>query len=188
MTAQFSKYLLFSLAGFVAVAGTAVEDDRPKPIPLGYSPQPVPVRYLATAPGRHPVAVFKMLVERSNFGDNVEIAELIQEHGLVPPHVHQSDEIFHVLEGELIITVQRPGDMTTPKQYCLKPGMTGVVKKGDLTTHRVVTPVMRAMVTWAPGGEADHMIRRAGFQSLPYHPDRPNPFHELLETPAVKSP
>lgn len=173
---------LFLMA--ITVLTVTASDNNAKTQPnrfrLDYNPQPVPVRYLTTRPGRHPVAVFKMLVERSNFRDNVEIAELIQEEGTVPPHTHRSDEIFHVLEGELIITVKKKGDPGDPKEIHLRPGMTGTIAKGDVTTHKVVTPHMRAMVIWAPGGEADHMLR-VGFQSRPYIEGEPNPFHELLE-------
>jgi len=100
--------------------------------------------------------VIKVLVEASNLGSaDVEVAEITFQAGSVPerPHTHAAIEIFYVLEGQLVHVVN--GDATT-----LDPGMVGIVRPGDDVIHQVPgdDPV-RALVIWAPGGEADRIAK-----------------------------
>jgi hypothetical protein len=42
----------------------------------------------------------------------------------------------------------------------LEPGMVGVVKQGDTVAHQVASTVpVRAVLVWAPGGEADRLAQ-----------------------------
>ena len=67
-------------------------------------------------------------------------------------HAHGVTEIFYVLEGALEHVVN--GDSHT-----LAPGMLGSVKPPDRVNHRVAPngPPARALVIWAPGGEAERI-------------------------------
>lgn len=100
-----------------------------------------------------PGVKIKMLVEASNFGSaEVEVAELTlsQSSG---EHRHTSHEILYVLDGVL-------DHVVNGETHRLEPGMVGVVKEGDVVVHRVVstTPV-KALLVWAPGGEADRLAK-----------------------------
>lgn len=96
----------------------------------------------------------RMLVEASNLGSgDVEIGEITFPAGSNPqrPHTHGSIEIFYVLEGRLDHVVDG-------ESHLLDPGMVGIVRPGSEVMHRVPgdEPV-RALVIWAPGGEADRI-------------------------------
>lgn len=99
----------------------------------------------------------KMLVEASNLGSGqVELGEITfpaNAEREPAPHRHDSIEIFYVLSGVLGHEV----DGTTHR---LEPGMVGIVRPEDEVVHRVLSegPV-RALVVWAPGGEADRLAR-----------------------------
>ncbi len=97
----------------------------------------------------------KMLVEASNLGGaEVELGEITFPAGSGATgrgHTHTAVEVFYILSGELHHVVN---DTT----YVLQPGMVGIVRPGDRVIHRVPsdTPV-RALVIWAPGGEAERL-------------------------------
>ena len=100
----------------------------------------------------------KMLVERSNLGGSeVELGEIVFPVGAGTSgggHVHTRVEVFYILEGRL-------DHVVNGASHLLDPGMVGIVRPGDEVIHRVASEVpVRALVIWAPGGEAD---RIAGF-------------------------
>jgi quercetin dioxygenase-like cupin family protein len=70
-------------------------------------------------------------------------------------HPHGVTEIFYVLEGRLEHVVN--GESTI-----LEPGMLGHVKPPDLVNHITDPdgPPTRALVMWAPGGEAARITSR----------------------------
>lgn len=67
-------------------------------------------------------------------------------------HPHGVTEIFYVLEGEL-------EHIVNGESHVLTPGMLGYVKPPDVVNHRVGSagPAARALVIWAPGGEAERI-------------------------------
>lgn len=69
-------------------------------------------------------------------------------------HVHGSTEVFYVLAGELEHVVNG-------RSMLLKPGMVGFVKPPDTVRHKTGPggPV-KALVIWAPGGEAARIVSR----------------------------
>lgn len=100
----------------------------------------------------------KMLVEKSNLGgEEVEIGEITFPVGAGQSgrgHTHGRIEIFYILAGRL-------DHIVNAESHLLTPGMVGIVRPGDEVIHRVVSDVpVKALVIWAPGGEAD---RIAGF-------------------------
>ncbi|MFQ5747672.1 MAG: cupin domain-containing protein [Gemmatimonadota bacterium] len=105
----------------------------------------------------------KLLLEPSNLGGTeMEMGEIT-----FPPgsgmrggdHRHGSVEIFYILEGEL-------DHIVNGVSHRLTPGMVGVVRPGDVVVHRVEGPrAVRALVIWAPGGEAARIARF--FESRP---------------------
>lgn len=111
----------------------------------------------------------KMLVESSNLGgDEVEIGEVtfpVAAQG--GDHVHGSHEIFYVLSGVLEHVVNG-------EAHRLEPGMIGIVRQGDTVAHRVASeePV-KALVIWAPGGEAERLSRF--MDSRPVEAERTEP-------------
>lgn len=104
----------------------------------------------------------KMLVEATNLGSSeLEIGEITFPAGSAPRrgHHHTSIEIFYVLSGELEHVVNG-------ESHLLTPGMVGIVRPGDEVIHRVPgNEPVRALVIWAPGGEADRIA--PGFDQRP---------------------
>ncbi|MDH5805801.1 MAG: cupin domain-containing protein [Gemmatimonadota bacterium] len=97
-----------------------------------------------------------MLVERANLGGReVEVGEIIFPVGSgssgAGGHAHGAVEIFYVLEGALNHIVNGEATMLTA-------GMVGIVRPGDEVVHQVTSDIpVRALVIWAPGGEADRL-------------------------------
>ena len=95
--------------------------------------------------------MLEMLLDESNLGGaEVEVAILTFQPGSESvAHVHQSTEIFYVLEGQL-------EHIVNGKSYILDPGMMGWVRAPDRVTHKVSEDAgpTRVLVIWAPGGEA----------------------------------
>jgi quercetin dioxygenase-like cupin family protein len=102
-----------------------------------------------------PGIAIKVLVEAASFGSSeVEVAELRLDPGSSgADHRHGSHEIIVMLEGAM-------DHMVNGETHRLEPGMVGIVRQGDTVAHRVVseTPV-RAILVWAPGGEAERLGR-----------------------------
>ncbi len=97
----------------------------------------------------------KMLVEGSNLGGReVEIGEITFPVGSGQSrrgHTHGAVEIFYILSGRL-------DHIVNDTSHVLEPGMVGIVRPGDTVVHRVVSDVpVKALVIWAPGGEADRI-------------------------------
>jgi quercetin dioxygenase-like cupin family protein len=92
----------------------------------------------------------KILVEASNLGSGeVELAEISFPGGSQGgAHRHGAIEILYVLSG-------RMDHVVNGVSHVLEPGMIGIVRPQDDVAHRVLSaePV-RAIVVWAPGGEA----------------------------------
>ena len=97
----------------------------------------------------------KMLVERANLGGGeVEVGEITFPVGSGQSrrsHTHGAVEIFYILDGQL-------DHIVNDTSHVLDPGMVGIVRPGDGVVHRVLSDVpVRALVIWAPGGEADRI-------------------------------
>ncbi|MGD9722896.1 MAG: cupin domain-containing protein [Pirellulales bacterium] len=138
----------------LAVAGFAADH-----APSGkYSPSGPATRWLDGPSG----VTIKMLVEPSNLGGTeVEIGEITFPAGYKksPAHGHAHVEMFYVLSGKL-------GHEVDGKLHVIEPGMVGIVRPGDRVVHSVQSdePV-RALVIWAPAGEADALVKSGVFKS-----------------------
>lgn len=100
--------------------------------------------------------VIKVLVEASNLGGSeLDLGEITFPVGprAERGHRHGSIEIFYVLSGQL-------DHIVNGQSHVLDPGMVGIVRAGDEVIHHVLSsePV-RALVIWAPGGEAERVSR-----------------------------
>jgi quercetin dioxygenase-like cupin family protein len=98
----------------------------------------------------------RMLLEEANLGGNeVEIGEITFPPGVNSgEHLHGATEIFYVLSGELEHVVDG-------KSHLLKPGMLGFVRPPAKVNHIVNSKEpTRALVIWAPGGEAHRIVDR----------------------------
>jgi mannose-6-phosphate isomerase-like protein (cupin superfamily) len=110
----------------------------------------------------------KMLVEAANLGGaEVELGEITFPVGSGAnrrSHTHGRVEIFYILSGRL-------DHIVNERSHVLEPGMVGIVRPGDGVVHRVQgdEPV-RALVIWAPGGEADRIA--PFFEERPLDPPR----------------
>ena len=93
----------------------------------------------------------EMLLDESNLGGaEVEVGILTFQPGSESvAHVHQSAEVFYVLEGQL-------EHIVNGQSYMLDPGMVGWVRAPDRVTHKASEDAgaTRVLVIWAPGGEA----------------------------------
>jgi quercetin dioxygenase-like cupin family protein len=111
-----------------------------------------------------PGVAIKVLVEAANAGGGeVEVAELtLQPASSAVNHLHGSHEILYIVEGVL-------DHVVNGETHRLEPGMVGIVRQGDTVAHKVVstTPV-RAVIVWAPGGEADRLAKL--FKARPVEP------------------
>lgn len=107
----------------------------------------------------------KVLVESTNLGGTeVDIGEITFPPGPAPAsgHRHGAVEIFYVLSGRL-------DHIVNGESHVLDPGMVAIVRAGDEVIHHVVSeePV-RALVIWAPGGEAARLAQF--FEQIPIPP------------------
>ena len=96
-----------------------------------------------------------LLDERNLGGKEVEVGEITFPPGTNSgAHPHGATEIFYVLSGELEHVVNG-------ESHLLKPGMVGFVRPPDQVNHIVPgkEPV-KALVIWAPGGEAQKIVGR----------------------------
>jgi len=108
-------------------------------------------------------AQIKMLVDQELLPEGeVEVGVLYLPVGYMNSggHQHGSTEVFYVIEGRLI-------HVLNGEKHVLEPGTVGIVRKGDTIDHGVEGDVpVKALVIWAPGGEADRLIEM-GFKSAP---------------------
>ncbi len=98
----------------------------------------------------------KVLVEAANLGGTeLDLGEITFPAGPAPNrgHGHAAIEIFYILSGQL-------NHVVNGESHILDPGMVGIVRPGDDVIHHVTSdePV-RALVIWAPGGEADRLAQ-----------------------------
>ncbi len=97
----------------------------------------------------------RMLLDETNLGGTeIEIGEITFAPGTNSgSHPHGSTEIFYVLSGEL-------EHIVNGESHLLKPGMLGFVRPPDEVNHVVPgdAPV-KALVIWAPGGEAGRVLQ-----------------------------
>ena len=139
------RVLLLSAVTVCSLAATAAAQ------PPEYQKSVSGTRLLKGAGG----LVIKMLVEESNLGGSeLEVGEITFPAGSQGgEHLHQSIEVFYVLSGVM-------GHVVNGESHRLEPGMVGIVRPGDRVAHKVLsdTPV-RAVVIWAPGGEASRIAR-----------------------------
>jgi quercetin dioxygenase-like cupin family protein len=147
--------------GGSAVPATALaqEADARDESRVEYARSTAGTRWLESERG----TTIKLLVEAANLGGSeVEIGEITFPGGPRPAgqgHLHGSIEIFYVLSGEM-------NHVVNGESHLLKPGMVGIVRPGDRVAHGVnSTDPVRALVVWAPGGEADRIA--------PYFDQRP---------------
>ena len=68
-------------------------------------------------------------------------------------HVHGATETFYLLEGELEHIVNGQGEKLTA-------GMIGTVRPPDKVRHKTGPGGARALVIWAPAGEAARIAAR----------------------------
>jgi quercetin dioxygenase-like cupin family protein len=112
---------------------------------------PQPASYVS--PGG---TTLRILLDKAALGGGeVEVGEITFQPGADSgDHVHGATEIFYVLSGELEHVVNG-------KSVTLGPGMIGHVRPPDNVRHRVPgkAPV-KALVIWAPGGEAERITSR----------------------------
>ena len=106
----------------------------------------------------------RLLLDASNLGSSeLEVAEITFPVGTDPAsgHRHGATEIFYVVEGVL-------GHVVNDEAHRLEPGMVGVVKPGDMVTHRVLSDVpVKALVLWLPGGEANRIAPYERWTPIP---------------------
>ena len=98
----------------------------------------------------------RMLLEEANLGGKeVEIGEITFPPGVNSgEHLHGATEIFYMLSGELEHVVDG-------KSHLLKPGMLGFVRPPAKVNHIVSgKEPTKALVIWAPGGEAHRIVDR----------------------------
>jgi quercetin dioxygenase-like cupin family protein len=129
-------------------------------LPAGYLPAQETASYSISGKGTRILEgagglTIKMLVEGTNLGgDEVEVGE-ITFPGLSPGggHVHETNEIFYVLSGKM-------EHIVNGESAILEPGMVGIVRKGDTVSHKILSEEpCKALVIWAPGGEADRLAQ-----------------------------
>lgn len=141
-----------SLVYYVAFAGAmgAVAPSASAQADAGYARSSSGTRHLTFPNGTS----IKLLLEAANLGSNeLEVAEITFAPGAAPTagHRHGAIEIFYVVEGVL-------GHVVNGVEHRLEAGMLGVVKPGDSVIHRVLsTGPVKAVVIWAPGGEASRI-------------------------------
>jgi quercetin dioxygenase-like cupin family protein len=97
----------------------------------------------------------RMLVGAAELGGaEVEVGEITFVAGADSgEHVHGSTEIFYVLAGELEHVVNG-------RSSVLKPGTVGFVRPPDRVRHKTGSGGAKALVIWAPGGEAARITSR----------------------------
>ena len=140
---------LLSSVSFILIAGLgcAAESDRPASATSSIARGEVYQNASGTK--------LRILTDRTAFGgDELEIGEIT----FVPnsdsgDHVHGATETFYVLEGELEHVVNG-------KSVKLTAGMIGMVRPPDKVRHKTGPKGARALVIWAPAGEAARIASR----------------------------
>ncbi|GBD32679.1 hypothetical protein HRbin33_01653 [bacterium HR33] len=115
--------------------------------------------------GREGGIQIRVLVEAGTLGGSeAELAEVVfpvAGDRDVAPHTHGRVEVIYLLSGEIDHVVEG-------RTHRLRPGMVGIVRPGERVVHRVVSSEpARALIVWAPAGEADRIASRLGERPLP---------------------
>ena len=136
------KLLLHTIVSIVCIS-TALGADSDRP-----ASAPAPVvqgEVYQSASG----ATLRMLMDQGMFGGaELEIAEItFPKNADSGDHVHGATETFYVLEGEL-------EHIVNGESIKLTPGMIGTVRPPDKVRHKTGALGARALVIWAPAGEA----------------------------------
>ena len=138
-----------TLTAFLLLGAFAIgADTKSPPAP----PKPVaPGEVYQSAGG----SKLRILMDQEMFkGTELEIGEIT-----FPPntdsgdHVHGATETFYVLEGEL-------EHFVNGQSIKLTAGMIGTVRPPDKVRHKTGPSGAKALVIWAPGGEAARIAGR----------------------------
>lgn len=142
------KNLVASVA-FILLGSCAIgaETDRP-----ASTPAPVVRGSVYQSAGG---TKLRILMDQEMFrGTELEMGEITFAPNLDSgDHVHGSTETFYVLEGELEHVVNGQSAKLTA-------GMVGTVRPPDKVRHKTGPNGARALVIWAPGGEAARIASR----------------------------
>lgn len=98
----------------------------------------------------------RVLLDKDTLGGTeVDVGEITFPAGVDSgDHQHGATEIFYVLAGEL-------EHIVNGKSHVLKPGMVGFVRPPDKVRHKTGSNgPTKALVIWAPGGEAARITSR----------------------------
>ncbi len=104
--------------------------------------------------------------------DGISVIEMWGPYGDSPPlHFHRTqDEVFHVLEGELLMKVQE-------REHQLSPGQTLLAPKGVPHTYRVESSEGAHWLVITSGSDFERFVRAlarpAGKPTLPPPADQP---------------
>ena len=142
------KHLLNTFVSIVCVSASLGADaDRPPAVPTPV----VQGEVYQSSSG----AKLRMLMDREMFGGaELEIAEItFPSNADSGDHVHGATETFYVLEGELEHVVNG-------QSIKLTTGMIGTVRPPDKVRHKTGPLGARALVIWAPAGEAARIASR----------------------------
>lgn len=90
------------------------------------------------------------------------VLEFLARPGSEPPlHIHENeDEFFFVIEGQMRITLNG-------EDRVLGPGQAALVPRGVPHTFKVLTPEMRSMNVFSPGGFEEFFRAMAGASMPP---------------------
>jgi quercetin dioxygenase-like cupin family protein len=114
--------------------------------------QPAPASPVFESPGG---TKLRMLLEQPAFGGSeLEVGEItFAANTDSGDHQHGATETFYILEGELEHIVNGKGTK-------LGPGMIGTVRPPDKVRHKTGPGGAKALVMWAPAGEAARITAR----------------------------
>lgn len=140
---------LITSAAVILIGTLMIGADAHRP---ASAPSPVVQGAIYQSPGG---TTLRMLMDQEMFqGTELEVGELIfapnTDSG---DHVHGSTETFYVLEGEL-------EHIVNGQSIKLTTGMIGTVRPPDKVRHKTAGAGARALVMWAPAGEAARVTSR----------------------------
>jgi len=110
------------------------------------------------------------------------LLEVLQPEGKTPPlHVHEADETFYVLEGELLVHI----DGT---QHSARNGSVLVVPRGTPHTFVVTSQTARILLAFTPASAvAEDFVRRASEAATDATMTPPPPDPERYQAAAERS-
>jgi quercetin dioxygenase-like cupin family protein len=138
------------LIGTLAIGADAA---RPSPAPATTT-TPAPVVRGAVYQSASGTKLRMLMDQEMMRGTELEIGEItFAPNADSGEHVHGATETFYVLEGELEHVVNGAS-------IKLKAGMIGTVRPPDKVRHKTGPAGARALVMWAPVGEAARIASR----------------------------